>query len=94
MSVVSVWKAVIKHALGKLPLPGPPAVFLPEQRIAHQIASLPVEEAALLHLAELPHLNRDPFDRLLVAQAIAYQLTLVTFDEAVRAYPVPFIPAA
>lgn len=94
LSVASVWETVIKHALGKLPLPGPPAEFLPEQRLAHQIASLPVEEIALVHLAELPPHHRDPFDRLLMAQALAYQLTLVTLDEAMQAYAVPILPAA
>src|SRR5256885_16981840 len=69
LSAASVWEAVIKHALGKLPLPGPPADYLPQQRDTHGIASLPVEEAAMPHLADLPPLHREPFDRILVAQA-------------------------
>jgi len=64
LSVASVWEAVIKYALGKLPLPEPPAEYLPRQRQAHRIATLPVEEAALPHLAGLPPLHRDPFDRI------------------------------
>jgi PIN domain nuclease of toxin-antitoxin system len=44
LSVASVWEVVIKHALGKLPLPAAPAQYLPQQCAAHQIASLPVEE--------------------------------------------------
>src|SRR5262245_36910730 len=64
LSAVSVWEAVIKYALGKLPLPAPPAEYLPRQREAHRITSLPVEEAALAHLAGLPALHRDPFDRI------------------------------
>jgi PIN domain nuclease of toxin-antitoxin system len=70
LSVVSVWEAVIKYALGKLPVPGAPAEYLPRQREAHRIATLPVEEGALAHLASLPPLHRDPFDRLLIAQAL------------------------
>ena len=70
LSVASVWEAVIKYALGKLPLPEPPAGYLPRQREAHQIATLPIEEAGLVHLAGLPPLHRDPFDRILVAQAL------------------------
>src|SRR5687767_679461 len=58
VSVASVWEAVIKHSLGKLPLTAPPALFLPEQRDAHGFASLPVEEGAMVYLSQLPHLHR------------------------------------
>ena len=94
LSVASVWEAVIKYALGKLPLPEAPAEYLPRQREAHQIATLAVEEAALAHLAGLPPLHRDPFDRVLIAQALQHGLTLVTVDDAVRAYPVPLLPVS
>jgi PIN domain nuclease of toxin-antitoxin system len=94
LSAASVWEAVIKHALGKLPLPEPPAVYLPRQRVAHRIAPLPVEEAAFVHLAGLPLLHRDPFDRLLIAQALQHTLQLATVDDAVRAYSVPLLPRA
>jgi PIN domain nuclease of toxin-antitoxin system len=92
LSVASVWEAVIKYHLGKLPLPEAPAEYLPRQREAHQIATLPIEEAAFAHLAALPPLHRDPFDRMMIAQALQHGLTLVTVDEAVRAYPVPWLP--
>lgn len=88
LSVVSVWEAVIKHGLGKLPLPGPPADYLPLQRDAHGIASLPIDEGAMPNLASLPPLHRDPFDRLLVAQALQHRLSVVTADPQVSAYPV------
>lgn len=94
LSVASVWEAVIKHGLGKLPLPGPPADYLPQQRGAHGIASLPVDEGAMPHLAGLPPLHRDPFDRLLVAQALQHGLTVATADPEVAAYPVPLFPTA
>ncbi len=94
LSVASVWEAVIKYALGKLPLPEAPAEYLPRQRAAHQIANLAIEEAALVHLAALPPLHRDPFDRILVAQTLQYGLTLVTVDDAVRAYSIPLLPTA
>jgi PIN domain nuclease of toxin-antitoxin system len=94
LSVASVWEAVIKYALGKLPLPEAPAEYLPRQREAHRIASLPLEEATLAHLARLPSLHRDPFDRILIAQALQHSLTLVTVDDAVRACPVPLLPTA
>jgi PIN domain nuclease of toxin-antitoxin system len=92
LNVASVWEAVIKYAIGKLPLPEAPATFLPRQRAAHQIASLSLEEAALVFLANLPLLHRDPFDRILIAQALQHGLTILTVDDAVRAYPVPCLP--
>ncbi len=93
LSVASVWEAVIKYSLGKLPLPASPEQYLPGQRELHQIASLPIEEGALGHLAKLPPLHRDPFDRILVAQALQHDLTLVTADDAVKAYPVKLLSA-
>jgi PIN domain nuclease of toxin-antitoxin system len=89
LSVASIWKAVIKHKLGKLPLPAPPAEYLPQQRNAHGIATLPIAEGAIIHLAGLPALHRDPFDRLLIAQALQHGLTIVTVDAEVLAYRVP-----
>jgi PIN domain nuclease of toxin-antitoxin system len=94
LSAASVWEAVIKYGLGKLPLPAPPADYLPLQRDAHRIASLPIDEGAMPHLAGLPPLHRDPFDRLLVAQALQHGLTIVTVDPDVAAYPVPRLPTA
>lgn len=89
LSVASVWEAVVKHHLGKLPLPDPPAEYLPRQRQAHHIASLPIDEGAMLELAHLPLLHRDPFDRILVAQAMEHGLTIVTLDPSISAYAVP-----
>jgi PIN domain nuclease of toxin-antitoxin system len=94
LSAASVWEAVIKYALGKLPLPEAPAEYLPRQRGAHCITPLPVEEGAFIHLATLPLLHRDPFDRVLVAQALQHGLTLVTVDDAVRPYPVSLLVTA
>ena len=91
LSVAAVWEAIIKHGLGRLPLPAPPGDYLPQQRDRHRIVSLPIEEAALTHLAKLPPLHRDPFDRIMVAQAIQHDLTLITVDEAMRAYPVKLL---
>jgi PIN domain nuclease of toxin-antitoxin system len=91
LSVVSVWEAVIKHQLGKLQLPQPPADFLPQQREAHAIATLPIDEGALPHLASLPPLHRDPFDRALVAQTIQHGFMLVTVDPIIEAYQVPLL---
>lgn len=93
LSVASIWEAVIKHQLGKLPLPTAPANYLPLQREAHGIACLEIDEGAMSHLSGLPPLHRDPFDRLLVAQALQHGLTIVTIDPDVAAYPVPLLAA-
>jgi PIN domain nuclease of toxin-antitoxin system len=66
LSVVSLWEAIIKNQIGKLPLPEPPEQYLPRQREQHLITSLAVDEARVVHLASLPQLHRDPFDRLLI----------------------------
>jgi PIN domain nuclease of toxin-antitoxin system len=88
LSVVSVWEAIIKHQLGRLSLSQPPEIYLPEQRRRHLIASLGVDEESVARLAGLPSLHRDPFDRLLVCQAIQHDLTIATVDSAVQSYPV------
>ena len=86
LSVVSFWEIVVKHQIGKLPLPRPPDIYLPEKRKQHQIESLPLDEASVTRAAELPLLHRDPFDRMLVCQAIEHSLTLVSVDAAMQAY--------
>ena len=92
LSVASVWESVIKHSLGKLSLPGPPARYLTQQREAHGILSLAVEEGTMTHLATLPMLHRDPFDRMLIAQALQHALTIATLDSEFAAYSVPILP--
>ena len=91
LSVVSIWEVIIKHGLGKLSLPEPPEVYLPRQRRLHLIQSLPVDEDSVSQLSKLPLLHRDPFDRMLICQALQYDLTIATVDDAIRAYPVPVI---
>ena len=88
LSVASTWEIAIKHQLGKLPLPVPPQEFVPEQRRAHRIDSLSLDEAAALHLPLLPPLHRDPFDRVLACQAIADGLVILTPDPLIRQYPI------
>ena len=91
LSVVSVWEAMVKYYLGKLPLPHPPEHYLPLQRVQHQIASLPLDEASVGHLATLLSVHRDPFDRMLVCQALEHGFTVVTVDPVFRAYPAPLL---
>lgn len=94
LSVASGWETVIKHSLGKLILPDAPDVYFPRQRERHGIASLAIDEGVLTSLAKLPPLHRDPFDRMLVAQALLHDLTLVTVDDALTPYPVALLPTA
>jgi len=87
LSAASAWEIAVKHRLGRLPLPSPPDEFVPAQRAAHGIEPLPVDEETALHVAKLPDLHRDPFDRLLVAQALVAGLVLLTPDDDIRKYP-------
>jgi PIN domain nuclease of toxin-antitoxin system len=87
LSCASAWEICIKHALGKLMLPLPPSEYIPDRRKRLAITPLSLEEQDVLSLSRLPALHRDPFDRMLVSQAIARGLILVTPDPAVRAYP-------
>jgi len=88
LSVVSLWETIIKYQLGKLQLPQPPEVYLPLQRSRHQIFSLGLDEASVSHLNQLPPIHRDPFDRMLICQANAHGLTIVTIDDIMTQYPV------
>ena len=91
LSTVSDWEMALKHAIGRLPMPEPPARFVPAQRKAHGIESLPLDEEAALHLDRLPALHQDPFDRMLVCQAIGHGLAIVTPDRLIAQYPVRIV---
>jgi PIN domain nuclease of toxin-antitoxin system len=91
LSAISVWEAIVKYQLGKLPLPDNPEIWLPEQRDLHQIMSLPLDENSVAQLSRLPSLHRDPFDRMLICQSLQHGLTIATVDTAIRAYSVSMI---
>ena len=88
LSAASAWEIAVKHSRGALMLPEPPLRFVPSQRKAHGIDALPVTEGASLRVNVLPHLHRDPFDRMLVAQSIEDGLILVSPDPVIHQYPV------
>ena len=88
LSAASSWEIVIKHGLRRLTLKQPPDRFVPEQRKMHHVAELPIDEASVLQIGKLPALHRDPFDRMLVAQAIVHGCTLLTPDPLISSYPV------
>lgn len=91
LSAVSAWEIAVKNALGKLPLPNTPDIFVSEQRKLHKIESLPLDESSTLYLPNLPQIHRDPFDRMLVCQAIKHDLIILTPDPMIKQYPVETI---
>lgn len=88
LSTISVWEMVVKYQLNRLPLPHPPVTFITNERKRHHIESLTLHEEAIEQLLQLPDHHKDPFDRMLICQAIAHNLTLVTPDDAIKRYPV------
>ena len=91
LSAASVWEIVIKHAIGKLPLPEPPAIYVPERMRVSGFRELPISHAHALAVGVLPPHHRDPFDRVLVAQARSEGLTLVTADSTFTDHDVRLI---
>lgn len=87
-SHVSAWEIVIKHTLGKLKLPNPPDIFICEMVAKHQLSLREISIQAIYRWGMLPMIHRDPFDRLLVAQAIEDGFSLVSRDTETRKYPV------
>ena len=90
-SSVSSWEIAVKNALGRLPLPKPPSTFIPAQREAHGIRPLSLDEESTLYLPRLPTPHKDPFDRMLVCQAIVHGLAILSPDEVIHQYPVRVI---
>ena len=91
VSAASVWECVIKSRAGKLDLPDDPGVYLPRQRSRHGFESLAITERDVVRLGELPSIHKDPFDRILVAQALEHGLQIVTADPLVSQYPVAIL---
>ena len=88
LSSVSIWEMLVKHQLGKLPFPGSAEAFIRQQCEQHFIDYLALDDKAVFQLSNLPNLHRGPFDRMLVCQAIAHDLVLLTSDKLIIQYPV------
>ncbi|WP_437943399.1 type II toxin-antitoxin system VapC family toxin [Sorangium sp. So ce281] len=91
ISAATAWEIVIKHALGKLSLPIPPAEYIPSRMAALGHLSLPIEQRHTLQVAGLPPHHKDPLDRILVAQAQVEDIQLVTADRLMTPYDVRVI---
>jgi len=88
LSAASGWEIAIKQQLGKLPLPEPASTYVPTRMRQSGIDALPIEMSHALAAGELPIHHRDPFDRVLVAQAVLLDLPLVSTDTQLDAYGV------
>lgn len=88
LSIASVWEIQIKVQLGKLNLNSSLPVLIENQQRVNNLQLLPIELAHIWGLANLPNHHRDPFDRLLIAQAIVEQIPLVSIDSVFDNYPI------
>jgi PIN domain nuclease of toxin-antitoxin system len=90
-SVASSWEVAIKVGLRKLTLDGAVDDVIPSELLRNGFGLLPIDHRHVLAVAELAHHHGDPFDRLLVAQALAEGLTLVTGDAKLVPYGAPVL---
>ena len=87
-SLASCWELAIKASLKRISFDRPVAQFLSEELPANAISLLPIEFRHVMRIAQLPFHHRDPFDRLLIAQALEESLSIVSADEGFDAYSV------
>jgi PIN domain nuclease of toxin-antitoxin system len=88
VSAATAWEIAVKKAIGKLTIPQ--GSYLDELRV-HRFTPLDITTEHALAVEMLPHYHRDPFDRLLIAQAQMERLTLITRDPRIKQYAVPVI---
>ena len=91
LSSASVWEIIIKCNIGKLRLSGNPQSFITRQLTINRIEELPITFNHAFHLQNLPDHHKDPFDRMLVAQALSEKLPIITIDQEIARYPVKTI---
>lgn len=90
-SAASCWEIVIKTHLGRIKLPDKPDIFIAEQMASNAIQSLPVQVSHALHVFNLPYLHKDPFDRIIIAQAQLEKLPVITSDSLISQYKIDTI---
>jgi PIN domain nuclease of toxin-antitoxin system len=91
LSVASCWEVAIKTRLGKFDLPEPPVTYVPTRLTAQGINPLSVSLEHSLKVYDLPLHHHDTFDRLIIAQAIAEEMTILTSDRIFARYPVDVV---
>ena len=91
LSAASSWEIAIKAQLGKFDLPEPPASYIPNRLAQQGIRSLSITQVHAVKVYDLPRVHADPFDRLIIAQAIVEDMTVLTADRAFGKYPVEII---
>jgi len=91
LSAVSAWEINVKYRLKKLSLPLSPDQFIPKERKRHLVTSLNLTEQDTLHLYKLPTPHKDPFDRMLICQAIEHSLIILTPDPLITQYPIRYL---
>jgi PIN domain nuclease of toxin-antitoxin system len=91
LSAASTWEIVVKYRLRKLHLPKAPTQLIPESLAKNSINALPITLAHTLAGEELPNHHKDPFDRILIAQAINEGMVLLTEDAEIAKYPVEIL---
>lgn len=91
VSAVSAWEIAIKSADARLDLPEPAQTYVPDRIAANRFRELQVTVAHAVRVADLPAIHRDPFDRLLVAQAQAEVIPIVSGDPAITQYDVDVV---
>jgi PIN domain nuclease of toxin-antitoxin system len=90
-SAAGCWEIAVKARLGKMTLPDKPDVFIADQLALNGIQSLPIQSSHALHVFNLPALHRDPFDRILVAQAQLENMPIITADPLIALYQVQLV---
>ena len=93
LSAASAWEIAIKHALGKLRLPEPPARYVPSRLEATRVSAMSIELGHALAVAMLPRHHRDPLDRLPIVQAQLEDLPILTADPVFASYDVATVAA-
>ena len=91
VSAASIWEIAIKARLGRLSIPGDPGQFIGGQLVENSFRGLPILAGHALRLCALPDHHRDPFDRMLVAQAQVEKLALISRDAHVSRYDVDVV---
>ena len=91
VSIASIWEMTIKNSIGKLTFHVPFEALIKEQIELNKYEILPIELAHVFQISNLPFYHKDPFDRILIAQAVAEDIPIISIDSYFRNYPINVI---